>query len=109
MIARSKSGVTYLGTDENDSFHGTGKNEFIFGLEGDDTLSGGTGNDYLAGGEGNDTYIFGEKYGSDIMEDNGGENRVIFQDLTLDMVSFHVDKNGDFVLVDKIIKWYNDI
>ena len=43
------------------------------------------------------------------MEDNGGENRVIFQDLTLDMVSFHVDKNGDFVLVDKIIKWYNDI
>lgn len=81
-------------SDDGIVLYGDNGNDHLTGGKGDDTLSGGTGNDYLAGAEGNDTYIFGEKYGSDIIEDNAGENRVIFQDLTLDMVAFHVDKNG---------------
>lgn len=85
-------------SDDGIVLYGDNGNDHLTGGKGDDTLSGGTGNDYLAGGEGNDTYIFGERYGLDIIEDNDGENRVIFQDLTLDMVSFHVDKNGTFVI-----------
>lgn len=60
-------------------------------------MSGGIGNDYLAGGEGNDTYIFGNGFGSDIVEDNNGENKTMLQDLNADDVTFSVN-NGEFTV-----------
>ena len=81
-------------SDNGIVLHGDGGNDHLTGGKGDDTLSGGIGNDYLAGGEGNDTYIFGNGFGSDIVEDNNGENKIMLQDLNVNGVTFSVN-NGE--------------
>lgn len=70
-------------SDKGIVLHGDGGNDHLTGGKGDDTLSGDIGNDYLAGGEGNDTYIFDNGFGSDVVEDNDGENKIMLQDLTI--------------------------
>lgn len=94
IIARAGSGITYLGTDQRDSYGGTNYHDFIFGLEGndtlsgaggndcidggpgDDTISGGAGNDDLSGKEGNDTLDGGA--GNDILKGGKGDDTYIF-------------------------------
>ena len=84
-------------SDNGIILHGDGGNDHLTGGKGDDTLSGGIGNDYLAGGEGNDTYIFGNGFGSDIVEDNNGEDKIMLQDLNADDVTFSVN-NGELTV-----------
>lgn len=38
ILELSKSGTTYLATNDNDTYRGTGNNDFIFGLDGNDIL-----------------------------------------------------------------------
>lgn len=75
-------------SDNGIVLHGGGGNDHLTGGKGDDTLTGDVGEDYLAGGEGSDTYIFGNGFGSDIVEDNDGENRILLQKLNVDDVTF---------------------
>ena len=106
ILELSKSGTTYLATNDNDTYRGTGNNDFIFGLDGidiihgnngndqisggvgndmlygdsgNDTLDGGTGNDTLKGGYGDDTYIFAKGYGNDTIIDSDGLNTLRFK------------------------------
>lgn len=85
-------------SDEGIVIYGDNGNDHLTGGKGDDILSGGKGDDYLNGKEGDDTYLFGSGYGSDIIEDNDGQNTVQFENLTLDMVAFEINKNGTLVV-----------
>lgn len=79
-------------SDNGIVIHGDGGNDTLNGGSGNDALDGGVGNDYLYGGNGNDTYIFRIGYGYDIVEDNDGENKIVLNDLTLDMVTFNINE-----------------
>ena len=47
---------------------------------------------------GNDTYRFGVGYGSDIIEDNDGDNKVELLDISSDAVSFEMTDRGELVI-----------
>lgn len=47
ILELSKSGTTYLATNDNDTYRGTGNNDFIFGLDGNDILNGASGIDII--------------------------------------------------------------
>lgn len=85
-------------SDNGIVIHGDGGNDTLNGGSGNDVLDGGVGNDCLYGGNGNDTYIFGIGYGSDIVEDNDGENKIIINEMTLDMVTFNINEYGDLTI-----------
>lgn len=94
ILELSKSGTTYLATNDNDTYRGTGNNDFIFGLDGNDILngasgidiihgnngndqiSGGVGNDMLYGDSGNDTLDGGT--GNDTLKGGSGDDTYIF-------------------------------
>lgn len=94
ILELSKSGTTYLATNDNDTYRGTGNNDFIFGLDGNDILngasgidiihgnngndqiSGGVGNDMLYGDSGNDTLDGGT--GNDTLKGGYGDDTYIF-------------------------------
>lgn len=85
-------------SDNGIVIHGDGGNDTLNGGEGNDVLDGGVGSDYLYGGNGNDTYIFGIGYGSDIVEDNDGENKIVLNEITLDMITFSINENGYLII-----------
>lgn len=85
-------------SDNGVVIHGDGENDTLNGGEGNDVLDGGVGSDYLYGGNGNDTYIFGIGYGSDIVEDNDGENKIVLNEITLDMITFSINENGYLII-----------
>lgn len=85
-------------SDNGVVIHSDGGNDTLNGGEGNDALDGGVGSDYLYGGSGNDTYIFGIEYGSDIVEDNNGENKIVLNEITLDMITFSINENGDLII-----------
>ncbi|WP_459873301.1 putative Ig domain-containing protein, partial [Endothiovibrio diazotrophicus] len=73
------SGVDVLrGGDGNDFLSGGDDADYLIGGDGDDTLEGGARGDYLAGGEGGDRYLFSGVWGSDVIEDEAGENVIVF-------------------------------
>lgn len=63
----------------NDTIDGKDGNDMLSGGLGDDTLIGGEGKDRLFGGEGDDTYIFEGTWGHDQIDDNLGNNSIIFK------------------------------
>lgn len=97
MSAWSNNGIVFYGDGGNDTINGgagndalyggTG-NDYLYGNDGDDILDGGEGNDYLNGGNGNDTYIFGRNYGTDIIENYDGNNKVVLSGIDPDEVTF---------------------
>jgi hypothetical protein len=64
----------------DDVVYGSDINNVLIGGSGNDTLYGMGGSDNLQGGEGFDTYIAGD---GDIIKDDNGEGRVIFEDVRL--------------------------
>lgn len=107
MTAWSDSGIILHGDGGNDNLTGGAGNDILFGgigndtlngNDGDDILDGGEGNDFLYGGMGNDTYRFGIGYGSDIIEDNDGDNKVEFIGVNSDTVSFEMTDRGELVI-----------
>ncbi len=89
MEAWSDDGICLYGDDGNDH---------LTGGKGNDMLSGGGGDDYLCGKEGNDSYLFGNGYGMDTIEDNDGENSIIFENLSYNELVFSIEENGDLVV-----------
>ena len=107
MTAWSDSGIILHGDGGNDNLSGGAGNDILFGVigsdtlngnDGDDILDGGEGSDFLYGGMGNDTYRFGVGYGSDIIEDNDGDNKVELLDISSDAVSFEMTDRGELVI-----------
>jgi Ca2+-binding RTX toxin-like protein len=62
----------------NDILKGGSGNDRLYGFEGNDELTGGTGNDLLKGGENNDQYFLTIGDGQDTIDDDEGENKLIF-------------------------------
>lgn len=107
MSAWSDNGIILHGDGGNDTLNGGAgsdtlyggiDNDTLIGNDGDDILDGGEGSDTLKGGNGNDTYVFGIGYGSDTIEDLSGENIIVLNELTLDMVSFSVNEYGELAV-----------
>lgn len=107
MTAWSDSGIILHGDGGNDNLSGGAGNDILFGgigndtlngNDGDDILDGGEGNDFLYGGMGNDTYRFGVGYGSDIIEDNDGDNKITLAEINSDAVSFEMTESGELVI-----------
>lgn len=107
MSAWSDNGIALHGDGGSDNLTGGAGSDMLFGGIGDDTLNGnngddildgGEGNDFLYGGSGSDVYNFGIGYGSDIIEDNDGDNVVRFLDMNPDEVSFELKDNGELMI-----------
>ena len=79
-----------FGDNGNDYLYGGSGNDYLYGGNDNDTLDGGIGNDNLSGNEGDDAYIFGRGYGSDNMEDEGGNDTLLFTGLNRDEVQFAI-------------------
>lgn len=88
------------GFESNDSLYGFAGNDTLYGGLGDDLLDGGKGNDYLYGQEGNDTYLFGFGDGNDTLDDDTGNNRLIFKSgvTAADVISFRDNESVVFLL-----------
>ena len=50
----------------------------LSGANGADTLRGGQGNDTVNGGSGNDTFQFGRGEGQDLVQDNSGSDKILY-------------------------------
>ena len=97
IVTMDDRGGTLIGENGNDSLNGgngadklyggIGDDQF-YGNGGNDTLDGGEDNDYLNGGNGNDTYVFGRNYGTDIIEDYDGNNKIVLSGIDLNEVTF---------------------
>ena len=107
MTAWSDNGIALHGDGGNDNLTGGAGDDMLFGgvgndtlngNDGDDILDGGEGSDFLYGGLGNDTYRFGIGYGSDIIEDNDGDNKVEILGVNSDAVSFEMTDSGELVV-----------
>lgn len=107
MTAWSDNGIVLHGDGGNDNLTGGAGDDMLFGGIGNDTLNGNDGDDILDGGEGsdflyggldNDTYRFGIGYGSDIIEDNDGDNKVELIGIDSDAVSFEMTDSGELVI-----------
>lgn len=107
MTAWSDNGIALYGDGGNDNLIGGTGNDMLFGGIGNDTLNGNDGNDILDGGEGDDflyggagddTYNFGIGYGSDVIEDNDGDNKVMFFNINSDAVLFDMTDAGELII-----------
>lgn len=98
MTAWSDNGIALHGDGGNDNLTGGAGDDMLFGGVGNDTLNGNDGDDILDGGLGNDTYRFGIGYGSDIIDDNDGDNKVEILGISSDAVSFEMTDSGELVI-----------
>lgn len=89
-------------------FGGIG-NDTLNRNDSDDILDGGEGDDVLYGGLGSDIYGFGMGYGSDIIEDNDGYNKVSPLGNNSDEVSFEVTDSECFTFdfFDELSEMFN--
>ena len=82
-------------SDDGIILYGDAGNDNLTGGRGNDILCGGIGNDTLIGQEGDDTYLFVEGYGEDIVNDNSGNDMVLFKGLSRKQMKLTLLKNGD--------------
>ncbi|WP_162559093.1 cadherin domain-containing protein [Sphingorhabdus sp. EL138] len=66
----------------------------LYGGDGDDILDGGAGDDTLDGGLGADQYLFGRNSGNDTVITGGGNDELVFNDITSDQLWFSEVPNG---------------
>ncbi|WP_295091361.1 hypothetical protein [Ruminococcus sp.] len=92
-----------LGYDGNDLLYGGEGNDNLQGGNGDDFLDGGAGNDTLKGESGNDTYIYGKGYGSDIISDSNGNNKILFNELKTTDVYVEYPTTGNNAIIHVIV------
>ena len=79
---------TVYGSKGSDAIYGNEGNDTIYAGSGNDFVFGGQGDDYINGGNGNDTYVFGRNYGTDIIEDYDGNNKVVLSGIDPNEVTF---------------------
>ncbi len=97
-----------FGDDGNDQLLFAGGDDVVFGGAGDDYINGGNGNDYIDagegkdfadGGSGDDTYVFRQGYGEVSIQDNEGENTIVFGDgLTAESIKSYRSNWNDLLV-----------
>jgi Ca2+-binding RTX toxin-like protein len=115
------------GTYLNDELNGLGGNDYLHGYSGDDVLNGNAGDDFiygghdqdtlyggaghdrllgeegqdrLEGGTGNDSYIFDNDFGLDTINDESGNDRIIFNLLGYDGPNYYRDDSNLIISFD---------
>ena len=104
-------GLTLTQTNGSETITGTGLGDVIYGMDGNDTISasgnntfiGGKGNDTISGGAGNDTYVYNLGDGFDIINESGGNDKIVFgegisqSDLSFEQIgnNLKISINGD--------------
>jgi Ca2+-binding RTX toxin-like protein len=100
-----------LGGSGNDSLFGGNGNDWIVDGSGDDFIDGGPGSDRIGNstragwitlmhpgdGSGDDTFVFRRGSGSDVISDQNGNNRIVFEGLTASDLQF--SSSGEDLLV----------
>ena len=102
-ITGNNNDDTITAGDGNDIIYGNAGNDNIDGGNGDDIIYGGQGCDTLKGGYGNDTYVWNLGDDLDTIEDDAGQNTLLFgngisfKDLGFNMVGNNllIFVNGD--------------
>ena len=102
-ITGNNNDDTITAGDGNDIIYGNAGNDNIDGGNGDDIIYGGQGCDTLKGGYGNDTYVWNLGDDLDTIEDDTGQNTLLFgngisfKDLGFNMVGNNllIFVNGD--------------
>ena len=79
--------------DGNDIIYGGNGYDTLKGGNGNDTLIGGKDDDILQGGNGDDTYIYKLGDGFDSITDTGGNDKLVFEEISANDLS--VEKNGN--------------
>jgi len=83
----------------NDVINGDSGSDTLFGQDGNDTINGGAdsdliiggkGDDALNGGDGDDFYYWNTGDGNDSISDSGGNDWIVFNDITLGQVGLGV-------------------
>ncbi|WP_295087651.1 calcium-binding protein, partial [Ruminococcus sp.] len=87
------------GGSGNDTLYGQEGDDTLYGEAGDDILVGGEGNDRLDGGAGNDTYIYEKGYGSDIISDSNGNNKIVLNELKTTDVYVEYPATGNNAII----------
>ena len=102
-------GMTYKGTEANDTYSGwygvdrmtggAGKDS-LNGEAGSDILDGGAGDDWLMGGSGQDTYLFAAGHGKDTIDDPGyADGGSILRFLGAKAASATFERLGDSLVI----------
>ena len=102
-ITGNNNDDTITAGDGNDIIYGNAGNDNIDGGNGDDIIYGGQGCDTLKGGYGNDTYVWNLGDDLDTIEDDAGQNTLLFgngisfNDLDFNMLGNNllITVNGD--------------
>ena len=76
-----------IGQAGADTLTGGDKADMFLAGTGNDALTGGRGNDTLLGGTGTDTYNFSGTFGSDTIEDAGGQGEIKVDGTALDVAA----------------------
>ena len=108
----STLGLTLQQTEANDSVYGTSYNDVIYGNgghdtinagAGDDILIGGAGNDTLNGGTGDDTYTYNLGDGYDVINETGGQDKIVFgQGIAEENLFFEQSGNNLRIFINNI-------
>ncbi len=84
-----------VGTLQNDTLRGDHNDNLLDGADGDDLIHGRQGNDRLKGGKGHDTYEFSLGDGQDIIEEDGGRDKIKLLSIThANQVTVHKKENN---------------
>ncbi|MEZ9464647.1 calcium-binding protein [Vibrio splendidus] len=96
------------GTILDDRIKGHAESNWIDGLGGDDLIlvkqgkdnhvTGGMGNDVIKAGEGDDTFYYHKGDGNDMVEDTGGDNRLVLDNLDMDDVWLSRNTDGELLV-----------
>ncbi len=98
LLSGNNGNNLLFGNEADDYLSGNWGNDTLDSDGGNDLLDGGAGTDSLIGGSGDDTYVFGEGYGADVASDEGGTDRVLFDEgVRLSEVS--LERVGDDLVV----------
>jgi hypothetical protein len=101
-VLRGGSGDDALnGGSGDDVLRGGSGDDVLNGGSGDDIITGGTGDDRLTGGSGDDKFAFSGHFGSDVITDLGGGDRIdltAFSNITSVNDLTITEVNGDTVI-----------
>ena len=101
VVQASAGNDLVYGNLGHDNIDGGGGNDTLYGGDGNDTLYGGDGNDTLSGGIGGDTYHFNLADSIDVINDFGGDDRVLFGE-SIDSTDLWFTKYGTNLTVGVI-------
>lgn len=70
----------------------------VVGTDFDDEITAFYKNSSMFGGVGNDTYSLAKGFGTNVIEDNNGDNIIKFLDITPEVISFEMTDGGELIV-----------